>query len=88
LELKSCRESIKTYDSYVTRDAEQDFREKANYERAMELEKQATALMQKERDLAQEKASIYEQLYRSATKKPGIGCRLARIFTLGIARCH
>jgi hypothetical protein len=87
-ELRSCRESVNSYGQYISRETEQDAREKANYERAVDLEKQATALAQKERDLAIEKAKYYEQLYRSVSKKPGIGCRLKRIFTLGLARCQ
>jgi len=72
----------------VSRESEQDAREKANSERALDLEKQATAIARRERDLAIDKANTFEQLYRSVTKKPGIGCRLAKIFTLGLARCQ
>jgi hypothetical protein len=87
-ELRSCRESVNSYGQYVSRETEQDAREKVNYARSLDLEKQATALAQKERDLAIEKEKFYEQLYRSVSKKPGIGCRLKRIFTLGLARCQ
>jgi hypothetical protein len=88
LELKSCRESVGYYEQYVSRETEQDLREKLNWERALELEKQATTLAQKERDLAAEKAKFYEGLYRSVSKKPGIGCKLIKIITLGLARCQ
>ncbi len=87
-ELESCREECHAYEEYVARDREQDAREKENCERALELERQATALAEKERDLAQEKAALYEDLYRSLKREPGIGCWLKRIFTLGIARCR
>jgi hypothetical protein len=87
-ELKSCRGETRIYRDYVSREAEQDAKEKANSDRALELEKQATALAHRERDLAIDKADLYEQLYRSVTKKLGIGCRLARVFTLGIVRCQ
>ena len=63
-------------------------RERANSERALELERQSPAIAQKERDLAQERAELYESLYRSITKSPGIGCRILRIITLGIKRCR
>ncbi len=86
-ELRSCREEIHAYREYVSRDQDQDAREKANTDRALELEKQATALAQRERDLAQDKANLYEQLYRSVTKKPGVGCRILRAVTLGIYKC-
>jgi hypothetical protein len=86
-ELRSCRDQVKTYEQFVSRDQEQDAREKANFEKALELEKQSTTLAMKERDLAQEKANLYEQLYRSVAKKPEAGCRILRVVTLGIARC-
>jgi len=63
-------------------------RGRANSERALELERQSPAIAQKERDLAQERAELYESLYRSITKSPGIGCRILRIITLGIKRCR
>ena len=88
LELKSCREESSAYRQYVERDRQQDAREKTNYERSLELEKQATAIVEKERDLYQDRAAFYEQAFRSVTKKPGALCRLARFLTLGIARCE
>jgi hypothetical protein len=87
-ELRSCRETVRSYETYAVREAEQDAREKANSDHELELEKQATALALRERDLAIDRANLFEQLSRSVTKKPGIGCRLARFLTLGIARCQ
>jgi hypothetical protein len=83
-ELQACRNQVAAYSDFVSRDAAQDAREKASFERALELERQATALKQKEVDLANEKASLYESLYRSVTKRPGWWCRFRRIFG---ARC-
>ncbi len=88
LELRSCRDESDAYQRYIASDREQDAREKANSERALELERQATDLAEKERDLAEEKAELYIQLYRSVTAGPGIGCRILRILTLGIRRCR
>ena len=87
-ELRSARDEIKTLESYVDRDKEQDGRERANSDRALELEKRATGIAERERDLHKEKADLYEQLYRSVTKKPGVGCRILRVVTLGIHRCN
>jgi 3-methyladenine DNA glycosylase/8-oxoguanine DNA glycosylase len=86
-ELRACRDEVRTYRDFVARDIEQDAREKANAERALELEQQATGIARQERDLAREKAALYEQMYRSLTKRPGVGCWVKRIFTLGMARC-
>lgn len=89
LELESARAQILTYEQFVAREAVQDERVRANAARALDLEKQATSLAEKERDLAQEKADLYKQLWQAATKKKGgIGCTLKKIFTLGLARCE
>jgi len=88
LELKSCRQETAAYKDFIARESDLSAKERANYDRALDLEKQATALAQKERDLAQDKANFYEQAYHTATKKPGIGCQIVKALTLGIARCH
>lgn len=80
-ELQSLRETVGVYEQYVARDREQDAREKANYERSLQLEREATKL-------ATERAEFYEQAFRSVTRKPGgFGCVLRTIFTLGLSRC-
>jgi hypothetical protein len=87
-ELRSCRVHAETLTAYIERDIEQDASEKSSYERALELEQQATRLTEKERDLALEKAGLYEQLYRGVTKRPGVGCRVLRAITMGVHRCR
>ena len=86
-ELRALREQVAAYEAYVTRDQEQDARERASYERALELERQATALAVRETDIERQRADLYEGLYRALTKKPGWTCTLKKILTLGIARC-
>src|SRR5512146_2720140 len=63
IELKSCREEVLSYQTYVSRESAQDARESQNAARSLELERQATALAQRERDLALEKANLYGSLY-------------------------
>lgn len=87
-ELKACRQEKAAQADFIGKESAQDEREKAISKRELDLEKQATKLAQDERDLALEKAKFYESLYRGITKGPGIGCRLARIITLGIVRCN
>ena len=87
-ELKALRQQVAEYEAYVARDQEQDARERLNADRALELERQATALARKERDLAQEQAALYKQLWEASKKKSGgFGCVMKKIFSLGIARC-
>ena len=88
IELEAAREQIRAYQDYVDRDRQADDRERANWQRALELEKQAAAIAVKERDLAEERAKFYETAYHALAKKPGFGCWMRRIFSLGIARCR
>lgn len=88
LELGSCRAETRELTGYVSRDREQDAREKATWERALELERRATGLAEGERDLARERAELFEGLYRGRDRGPGIGCRILRVITLGIHRCR
>lgn len=87
LELGSCREKSAELARHIERDRELDTRERESWERALELERQATGLAERDRDLAREQAELYEQLYRSVTKGPGVGCRILRAITLGIHTC-
>jgi hypothetical protein len=87
-ELQTQRQEVEILKAHIDRDKEQDAREKAIADRALELERQATGIAQQERDLAKDKAAMYEQLYRSLTKGPGVGCRIMRVVTAGIYRCN
>ncbi len=87
-ELKACREQVSVYVGATAADRQLDEKEQANYERALELERQATALAQRERDLEKDRATFYEQSYRALIKGPGIWCRVAKVLTLGITRCR
>lgn len=87
-ELQSCRGQVASYEEFVDREREQDERERANWQRAVDLEKQATVLAQKERDLALEKTAFYEAQFKSLTKRPGLGCRVLAAITLGVHRCN
>jgi hypothetical protein len=87
-ELQSSRSQILAYDQFIQRETDLSQKEHDNWQRSLDLEKQATALAEKERDMEKEKADLYLSLYNAAkAKKGGIGCALKRIFTLGLARC-
>jgi hypothetical protein len=68
--------------------AEQDAREKASSDQAIDFERQAAEFVQEERDLAIERVNRHKQFYRSVTKKAGIRCRILNVLTLGIIRCQ
>ena len=87
-DLEACRSQVAGYADFVSRDKALTDREQENWQRSLDLEKQATALAEKERDLAPDRAKTYEELYRSVVHRPAIGCRMKQLFTLGLARCH
>ena len=86
-ELRSARLQIQTYDQFIAREKDQDAKEVALSQRALELERQATRNAEDRAKLMEEKANTYKQLLDATKKKSGVGCTLKRIFTLGIARC-
>jgi hypothetical protein len=88
LELRSVRDEVTKLDAYIARDKEADEREKELAARALALEKKATEIAEAERDLAREKAELYEGLYKAIAKGPSVGCRIARALTVGIYRCN
>jgi hypothetical protein len=79
---------VAAYQDFVQKEQVQHDQEQLGNAKALEIEKQATSLAQKERDLQKERADMYEQLYKSVTKKPGVGCWIWRILTLGIHNCR
>ena len=81
LELQKCRKDFNRDEQYIQRESEMDVLEKANFARALELEKQATAQ-------AKEQAEFYRAAYQALSKGPSLGCRVLRVFTLGIHRCN
>jgi Na+-translocating ferredoxin:NAD+ oxidoreductase RnfC subunit len=87
-ELQAARSELAAFTDFVAREKDQDARERTNSDRALELERLATQLAQQERDLAKEKAATFEALYKAATHKRSLGCTLAKVFTLGLARCN
>jgi len=80
-ELGSIRKEISVLESAIARDKEQDAREQELAVKELDVEKQRTAL-------ATEKAELWEQMYKSVTKKPGAGCLILRALTLGVHRCN
>jgi hypothetical protein len=87
-ELQSCRKQVFSYEDYIKLDKEQDDRERTSLQRSIDVEKRATAVTEKERDLEKERAEFYKKAFEEVTKKRGFGCTMKKIFTLGIARCR
>lgn len=85
--LQSCQEKIKIYELFVDQEQDKDKLIETNCEQKITLVKETVENMKASRDAALDKAAFWESAYKALTKKPGIGCWLKRIFTLGIVRC-
>lgn len=87
-ELEAVRAKVAAYEDWIKRETELYEREKIIQRQAIENERRATEIAIRERDLARDQAEFYKNLYESVTqKRGGIGCTLAKIFTLGLYRC-
>ena len=87
-ELRSARIEIEAYREHVERDAVLDTRERENAGRALELERRATTIAERERDLERDRAETYRALYESVAAGRSWQCKVAKVFTLGLARCR
>jgi hypothetical protein len=65
-----------------------DDRERELAAHELEIEKQKTALAEKETAVERERAEFYRQAFERLTKGRGFGCSLKKALTLGLGRCH
>ncbi len=72
--------------SIADRDALSE-RERAIAARELETEKQRTDLAQQKADAEKTRGDFYENAFKTVTKKTSSWCQVARVFTLGLARC-
>lgn len=87
-ELEAIRLEVKAYSEYVPKEIKLDEAEREQWRKAVALEQQATVIAIKERDAAEERARFYKTAYEGVTRKRGLGCKIWRFVTLGIARCR
>ncbi len=87
-ELQVDRQKLKQYQAFIDRDQQQDAREAALNAKALELAQKDKEAMEKERDFWKEKADYYKEAYDIlAKKRGGVGCTLAKLFTLWLYSC-
>lgn len=87
-ELKLARQQITLYERNLEAERVQVIREKEWQQRQEQLWQREKELLGRERDLYKGKAEEFEKAYLAAIKKRGWGCKLGKIFTIGIYRCH
>lgn len=56
-------------------------------QKELEIERQKTALAERQIQVEKERAEFYKLAMEELTKGRSFGCTLAKIFTLGLARC-
>lgn len=62
-------------------------RERVVADRELDLEKQRTQLAQQTAAVEKSRGDFYENAFKAVTKKTSFGCKVARVFTLGLAKC-
>jgi hypothetical protein len=62
-------------------------REKDIAARELQTEKDRTALANQKADIEKARGDFYEGAFKSVTKGTSVGCKIARVFTLGLAKC-
>lgn len=70
----------------VDRDALAD-RERAIAARELETEKMRTELERQQVEVEKTRGDFYENAFRTVTKKTSALCHIAKVFTLGLAKC-
>jgi hypothetical protein len=87
VELKAARERIRTLEEFGEQLKLLNDRERAAAAKELELERRLREIAERERDVEKQRGDALETIMRSQRKGPGFGCRLKRVFTLGLGRC-
>lgn len=62
-------------------------RERAIAARELETEKQRTGIAEEKVLIEKTRGDFYENAFKTVTKKTSSWCKVAQVFTLGLARC-
>lgn len=87
VELEALRSENQVYRSYIQREAALATKEQANSDKALALANQATELAKRETELERKRADFYKNAYETVTKGRSKGCWVAKVLTIGLARC-
>jgi hypothetical protein len=87
-ELKTARLKIQALDTYIAQLQSLELRATAVSQQELEVERRLRGIAEKERDVERIRADQLEMALKLALRRPSIGCRILRIFTLGLARCQ
>lgn len=85
--MESVLEQNAVYRDHIKRERELAAKEAANADKALELARQETELVRKELGLEKQRGDFYESAYKTVTKGRSKKCWVAKILTIGLARC-
>jgi hypothetical protein len=86
--LQACTATTAAYEELISRDKEQDARERELSEQRIAIEKEKAAIAERRAEIEKERADMFESLYNAKSKKSGgVKCFLKRLFSFGLSRC-
>jgi hypothetical protein len=86
-ELKASREHVRTLEDYIDRLKSLEGRETALSAKELEAEHRLRLIAERERDVEKARGDQMEAALKLRNRKPGFGCTLKRILTIGLGRC-
>jgi len=87
VELRIARAELSVLHGHLDQRDRLDAREKAAWERSLELEKKATALAGRETAIERQRAEFAEAALKAATRGRSVKCRIGKLISLGLIRC-
>lgn len=87
-ELRVTKAELSVLNDHLEKRDALDAREKAAWERSIEIEKKATALAERERDLEKARGDFLNEQLKAATKGRSVGCTILKLLPPWIWRCN
>lgn len=86
-ELIAAREKIRLQEQALAQNKDLSDRERALAQRELDLQKQLLSIAERERDVEKRRGDELDTLLKLRNKKPGFGCQVKKVLTLGLGRC-
>ena len=87
-ELSVRRQQVIDYEGLLKQQKEQNGKDVALCSEQIKLINERDTLLEKEKNAAVERANFYEDAYKITNKGRSFKCTMAKIFTLGMAKCR
>lgn len=87
IELKASRDRLKALEEYISTLKSLQDRERDLSQRELEMEKRLIAVIERERDAERNRGDQLQAALNLRNRRPGFGCVLKKIVTIGLGRC-